>query len=134
MHAYVAYTATPQAPLLISGIDALAPDFGVLIQPGQGYCGGSVFFGQDSDRYVRGLTATDIATTEGEGIPPGLRRAIATFLVGGAIRRFRGDSSWHSMLIHTSQLKVEHERLLRSVRTLISLWKTQLGFTTLILR
>ncbi len=43
VHAYVAYTATPQAPLLISGIDALSPDFGVLIQPGQGYCGGSVF-------------------------------------------------------------------------------------------
>lgn len=128
IHAYVAYTATPQAPLLISGIDALAPDFGMLIQPGQGYCGGSVFFGENSDQYLRGLGPPDIATTNCEGIPSGLRRAIATFLVGGAIRRIRGDSAWHSMLIHTSPLKVEHERLLRSVRTLINSWKTRLSF------
>ena len=36
VHAYVAYTATPQANLLIAGVDGLSPDFGILVEPGEG--------------------------------------------------------------------------------------------------
>ena len=45
--------ATPQANLLISGIDGLSPDFGVMVEPGSGYCGGETFFGDDRDNYVQ---------------------------------------------------------------------------------
>jgi hypothetical protein len=128
-HAYIAYTATPQAPLLISGIDALSPDFGVLIQPGQGYCGGSIFFGPNANRYIREISAEEAAGNPTEGIPIGLRRAIATFLVGGAIRHLRVPIGWHSMLIHNSHLRVDHQRLQNLVRTLINLWKDQLGLS-----
>jgi len=43
-HTLLQYTATPQAPLLISRIDSLSADFAELVSPGEGYAGGQVFF------------------------------------------------------------------------------------------
>ena len=123
VHAYVAYTATPQANLLISGIDGLSPDFGVLVEPGRGYCGGATFFGTDRDRYVRPVPLAEAEEEQVWGIPVGLKRAIATFLVGGAIRHLRESNAWHSMLIHNSNLRVDHERLQTAIRNLIGLWR-----------
>ena len=127
IHAYIAYTATPQAPLLISGIDALSPDFGVLIQPGEGYCGGSIFFGPDQNRYIREIPANEAGRGQTEGIPFGLRQAIATFIVGAAIRHLRAPTEYHSMLINNSRLRVDHERLQSSVRTLVNSWRDTLA-------
>ena len=129
VHAYVAYTATPQANLLISGIDGLSPDFGVLVEPGHGYCGGATFFGSDRDRYVRPVPLAEAEDEHVWGIPNGLRRAIATFLVGGAIRHLRESNAWHSMLIHNSNLRADHERLQTAVRNLIGLWRESLGLS-----
>ena len=127
VHAYVAYTATPQANLLISGIDGLSPDFGVLIEPGQGYCGGATFFGTDRDRYVRPVSLAEAEEEQVWGIPDGLRQAIAAFLVGAAMRHLRESNAWHSMLIHNSNLRVDHERLQTAIRNLIELWRESLG-------
>ena len=127
VHAYVAYTATPQANLLISGIDGLSPDFGVLVEPGQGYCGGATFFGPDRDRYVRPVSLAEAEEEQAWGIPDGLRQAIAAFLVGGAMRHLRESNAWHSMLIHNSNLRVDHERLQTAIRNLIELWRESLG-------
>ena len=127
VHAYVAYTATPQANLLISGIDGLSPDFGVLVEPGQGYCGGATFFGTDRDRYVRPVSLAEAEEEQVWGIPDGLRQAIAAFLVGGAMRHLRESNAWHSMLIHNSNLRVDHERLQTAIRNLIELWRESLG-------
>ena len=126
LHAYVAYTATPQANLLIQGVDGLSPDFGVLIEPGAGYCGGSIFFGGERDRYVRMLPAGEGDYTDAAEIPEGLKMALATFLVGGAIRHLRLAAAWHSMLIHNSNRRVDHERLQGAVRNLIGLWRETL--------
>lgn len=122
-HAYVAYTATPQANLLLAGIDGLSPDFGILVPPGRAYCGGSVFFGPRRDNFIRGVRAQDAAPHEATRITPSLRQALSTFVVGAAVRHLREHAAWHSMLIHTSQLRVDHEALQRAVRELIGAWR-----------
>mgnify|MGYP003393495801 CR=1 FL=1 len=126
-HAYIAYTATPQANLLINGLDGLSPDFGVLIEPGQGYCGGAVFFGEDRDKYVRVVPVDEADADQPVGIPDGLREAIALFLVGGAIRHLREPQAWHSMLVHNSNLRVEHERARVAIQNLVELWEQTLA-------
>lgn len=123
LHAYVAYTATPQANLLISGIDALSPDFAVLVEPGAGYCGGSVFFGDNSNYYIRKIPVDEGEPEHAADITNGLKLAIATFLVGAAIRSARGGTSWHSMLVHTSNLRIDHDRLQTAVWHLFLLWR-----------
>lgn len=123
LHAYVAYTATPQANLLIDGIDGLSPDFGVLVEPADGYCGGSVFFGPNRDRYIRSVPAGEGEQEHVTGVPDGLRLAIATFLVGAAIRHLGDETVWHSMLIHNSNLVADHQLLQRAVRSLIEVWR-----------
>lgn len=55
-HAYVAYTATPQANLLQQRLSTLTPNFCALIEPGTGYCGGSVYFGDNINDFVRPVT------------------------------------------------------------------------------
>jgi Z1 domain-containing protein len=123
VHAYVAYTATPQANLLIQGIDGLAPDFGVLVNPGQLYCGGFVFFGPDRDRYVRPIPMEEADGGYLGPIPDGIKRAIAIFLIGGAIRHRSDPTQWHSLLIHNSHLRVDHERLQSDVNNLVINWR-----------
>ncbi|WP_158509526.1 Z1 domain-containing protein [Limnochorda pilosa] len=125
-HAYVAYTATPQANLLIPIIDGLSPDFGVLLEPGSGYCGGGVFFGQDQDQYVRDIPADEADDEDSQGIPASLRLAIATFLVGAAVRHLREPQGRHAMLIHTAQRRESHRRMHEAVRNLLSLWRSNL--------
>jgi hypothetical protein len=122
-HAYVAYTATPQANLLISGIDGLSPDFGILIPPGTAYCGGSVFFGARQHDFIRTVRTQDAAPHEATRITQSLREALAAFVVGAAVRHLRENAAWHSMLVHTSQLRADHELLQRTIRELISSWR-----------
>jgi hypothetical protein len=126
-HAYIAYTATPQANLLVSGLDALAPDFAVLVQPGEGYCGGEIFFGPLSAAYLRRIPADQADPIRAAGMTPALQAALADFYTGGATRWLRGDTQPHSMLIHTSNLKVDHERLHRALLAQIELWKSVLS-------
>lgn len=126
LHAYVAYTATPQANLLIPTIDALSPEFCVLVEPGEGYTGGSTFFGPNSHQYIRVVPDEEAQHDDITGVPDHLRLAIATFLVAGAILHLRDPSASHSMLIHNSNRKDDHERLHGSVQALATGWKEAL--------
>ena len=128
-HAYVAYTATPQANLLIDTIDALSPEFCVLIEPGKGYTGGATFFGSSSlgrDRYVRIVPDDEAENDDIKGVPKHLELAIATFLVSAAILHLRKQHAFHSMLIHNSNLKADHERMHEAVEAMIVRWKEAL--------
>lgn len=128
-HAYVAYTATPQANILIDTIDALSPEFCVLVEPGKGYTGGATFFGPESygrDRYVRIVPDDEADNDDLTGIPKHLELAIATFLVSAAIIHLRKQHAFHSMLIHNSNLKADHERMYEAVQAMIDRWKEAL--------
>jgi hypothetical protein len=104
-HTYLQYTATPQAPLLISIDDMLSPEFAELVEPGAGYTGGLAFFPEKQDHpHVRRIPVEDHFKpgSAPEGPPPSLLLALATFFVGCAVARLRGSPKTRSMLIHPS--------------------------------
>lgn len=119
-HCYVSVTATPQANLLISKIDELAPYFGVLVPPGNGYCGLDVF--HSDDKYTITIPENEEPLIE-VGIPASLKKSLAMFFVACAIqshRTHRKDKL--SMLIHISQFKKDHELEYKKVQELIKEW------------
>lgn len=119
-HCYVSVTATPQANLLISKIDELSPDFGVLVPPGNGYCGLDVF--HSDDKYTITIPENEEPLIE-VGIPASLKKSLAMFFVACAIqshRTHRKDKL--SMLIHISQFKKDHELEYKKVQELIKEW------------
>jgi hypothetical protein len=128
--AYVGYTATPFANLLINmdaktldeGQDLYPKDFLVGLPKPKGYCGPEEFFNVEEDAddtrpsLIRNLREedTDVFTIikkksdadKFEEVPPQMREAILAFLLTIAIRNLRGQRKKHnSMLIHTSRFK-----------------------------
>lgn len=124
-HCFISITATPQANILIKTSDKLSPDFGQLIPPGRGYCGLSVFHGEEQDKYVKIIEDDDDnLLDENAGIPKSFYDALAAFYVSNAIRRARGDNKVHSMLIHPSVKKFDHQMVQKKVDHLIAQWRT----------
>ena len=122
-HCYVSVTATPQANLLIEAIDVLSPDFGLLVDPGSGYCGLDVFHGADG-RYTIPISQNEPSLLD-DVIPKSFRDALSLFFVGCGIRKYRGmrNDEKHSMLIHPSQLKTDHSKVHAKVDVLLNKWE-----------
>lgn len=125
-HAYVAYTATPQANLLLQQIDTLSPDFCVLVEPGEGYCGGSTFFGENIDQYIGAIPNEQVEIIDNGGMPESLQEALAIFYVGAAIRHIRKPGDIHSMLIHTSSRMEDHATIMRSLTGMHENWRDRI--------
>lgn len=126
-HSYVLYTATPQAPLLISRIDTLSPDFGNVLTPGSHYVGGQDFFGHGGTKYVKTILAAEVPDrldppTEP---PPSLLSAFRDYFVGVAIGLLEGDEQRgknRSMMIHPAVPKDEHLMYVRWARQTKEQW------------
>ena len=120
-HCFLSITATPQANLLIDTLDILSPDFGVLVDPGHGYCGLDVF--HSSDRYIKKIEDSETSLLDA-GIPPSFIKAISMFFVACAIFKKRGmePEDKMSMLIHPSQKKADHELVYKKVDELVAEW------------
>jgi hypothetical protein len=124
LHGFVAFTATPQANLLIETLDDLSPEFCILIEPGSGYTGGSTFHGEDQEKYMRAIPEKEIPFED--VIPDSFLQALGDYFVGASIRTLRGDTDYHSMLVHTSVSKREHHNVGEMVRALIEKWKSSI--------
>lgn len=124
-HCFISITATPQANILIKTSDVLSPDFGKLIKPGIGYCGLSVFHGEEQDKYVKVIPEDEdsLLDTDG-GVPLSFYDALSSFYVSNAIRKSRGDMKVHSMLIHPSMKKFDHAKVEEKVNKIVKQWKT----------
>lgn len=123
-HCFISITATPQANILIKTTDKLSPDFGQLIEPGKGYCGLSVFHGDEQDKYVKVIPDDEDTLLDSEGgVPKTFYQAISAFYVSNAIRLSRGDNGIHSMLIHPSVKKFDHSMVQKKVDQLLSEWR-----------
>lgn len=106
---YAQYTATPQAPLLISIGDVLSPRTVRVLKPGEGYVGGKVFF-NDRSELVRTIPEGDLSALEEGAIDPpkSLLEAIRIYLLGLAASVMAGGVEPRSMLIHPSQGRDPH--------------------------
>lgn len=134
--AYVGYTATPFANLLIdpTPADDLYPrDFIVDLPRPDSYFGPERIFGRepldweepdaaaDGVDMVRSVPETELVLLRPPGrdlresffpdVTPSLREALRYFVMTAAARRFRGQRDYHcSMLLHTSEYTVVHDR------------------------
>jgi hypothetical protein len=127
-HSYVLYTATPQAPLLISRIDTLSPDFGMVLTPGELYVGGQDFFSPEGQRrYVETILASDVPDPLDPPVEPpeSLQAALRDFFVGVALGLLEGEDRKgknRSMMIHPAVPKSDHLMFARWTRQLKDDW------------
>lgn len=110
-HTYLQYTATPQAPLLITRIDSLSADFAELVSPGQGYTGGETFF-RDAAGRIELIPQAEVFRDGRLPLdpPPSLVRALQVFFIGVAAGRLVPTRSHRSMLVHPSKATATHQR------------------------
>lgn len=130
-HAFVQYTATPQAPLLINLIDALSPSFAEVLRPGDGYTGGATFFSGDGTRqYVRTIPPQEIASPgQAPAFPPqSFRAALAVFFVGVVAGEQLDEAAGNrSMLVHPHQTRALHDDYFVWAESLRSEWQRALS-------
>jgi hypothetical protein len=125
-HTYLQYTATPQAPLLISIIDSLSPNFVHVLNPGDEYVGGQDFFGDDNLPLVRVIPPADVPTNANPltDPPESLLEALRVFMVGvtAGIRQ-SGNRGNRSMLVHPSHRTAQQQNFYGWVRDIFDEWK-----------
>jgi hypothetical protein len=115
-YAYLQYTATPQAPLLVHLADCVSPEFAIVLTPGEEYVGGRKFFPEKSNKdLVIDIPKKELPESNDADLPnspPGsFKEALWRFLVGVAdnLAKDRRDSV-RSMLIHPHKLTSWHWR------------------------
>lgn len=123
-HAYLQYTATPQAPLLVAITDVLSPDFVRVIEPGSGYVGGQEYFTNSTGGLVKVISEQDLQKGENaDGPPPdSLIQALMYFSLGGANLLTGKRAATRSMLIHPSRVTEPHATFARWVKAVRKLW------------
>lgn len=114
---YLSVTATPQSNLLVSTLNTLSPDECILVEPGDGYTGASTFHDTIDSQFVE--EANDHDRFE-ETVPESFREALRYFILGCAIRKFRGDDGAHSMLVHPSKSVDVHKGVADKISALLS--------------
>jgi Z1 domain. len=108
-HSYVLYTATPQAPLLITLTDSLSPRTVSVLGAGPDYVGGEELFESRYSEFVRHVPDLEDALDGTAVSPPAsLERAIATFLLAMMVAQRRDRPKPLSMLIHPAAQKEVH--------------------------
>ena len=128
-HSFVQYTATPQAPLLISIIDSLSPSYVSVLEAGSEYVGGREFFSESGRNLVRVIPDEEVpGKDEGTYEPPdSLLLALRVFMVGVAAGILTsGNRGNRSMLVHPSHLVAKHEEYAIWVRSIFEDWQSRL--------
>jgi len=125
-HSYVLYTATPQAPLLISLSDALSPRTVTVLEPGDGYVDGQALFVERRAAFVRLIEDDRALDPESVAPPDSLEQALATFLLAMLVAQMRGTPKPLSMLVHPSQGRNLHSTYEAWVHAIVARVRTVL--------
>lgn len=110
LHTFLQYTATPQAPLLITIIDSFSPEFVEVLEPGPEYIGGRDIF-IDRNDLVKIIPPNDLPDGNNiiEGAPESLLSALRIFFIGVSSNLIRDYMPTQSMLVHPS-FKIDKHR------------------------
>ncbi|PGT62871.1 hypothetical protein COD86_18280 [Bacillus cereus] len=115
---YVQVTATPQA-LFLQGLASLyRPEFTVLLEPGEGYIGGDIFFDGEESKLLSIVSndEIDMLTSDNLNLPEGLKYSICWFYIGATIQLLRFEGTSFSFLCHVSLKKKHHENVRQIIR------------------
>lgn len=110
-YAYLQYTATPQAPLLVRLTDCVSPEFANVLTPGKGYYGGQQFFPENGNKdLVIDIPDQELPESKDAYIPNSPPKsfisALQQFLVGVADNLSKDKRDLvRSMLIHPHKLQ-----------------------------
>ena len=99
-----------------------------MIEPGSAYVGGREFF--DDRKYIRVIPPQDVPTKTNQltGPPDSLLQALRVFLLGVAAGLHESNGTGNrSMLVHPSQLTIQHQEYFRWVRDAFESWKRVLA-------
>jgi hypothetical protein len=121
-HTYLQYTATPQAPLLISLTDMLSPEFAAVLEPGERYTGGRTFF-VERPQLVRTIPPGDLIPQQITP-PASLLDALRIFFIGACAHILdpRGEKK-RSMLIHPTRETPPQADYTRWTERIIERWR-----------
>jgi Z1 domain len=128
-HSFLMYTATPQAPLLVSLADTISPDKVTVLAGGDQYVGGEELFLQRRGEYVREIEGAELSLAldpDGAVPPPSLADALATFLIALVVAQRRGKPRPLSMLIHPAHTRDLHKRYDHWTTNILASWRIQL--------
>lgn len=109
---YLSVTATPQSNLLVSTLNTLSPDDCILVEPGKGYTGASVFHETLDNEFV---VVTNDCSDFVNCVPDTFKEALRYFLIGCAVRKYRNNNECHTMLVHPSAFISIHEDVAKKV-------------------
>lgn len=147
--AYIAYTATPFANILINpeavdrhvGDDLFPKDFVIQLPRPKGYTGTEELFGVSAKgrEVLRTVAEEDVKALRGarrrrkteiileqacETLPNSLADALASFCLAGGVRILRGlTGKPHTMLVHVSQRTADQSRIADAIRDQLDLWR-----------
>jgi hypothetical protein len=123
-HTYVQYTATPQANLLMDLADALSPEFGELLTPGEGYVGGAALFAKGAT-FAKSIPQPQAEAQPDEVAPATLQEALRYFLLGACAVLLTDKPALRTMMVHPSQQTGRHGAYLSWLVGMVTEWKSQ---------
>lgn len=147
--AYIAYTATPFANILINpeaidrnvGEDLFPKDFLIQLPRPRGYTGTEELFGVSAQGrdVLRIVAEEDVKALRGarrcrkseiilelasDTLPNSLTEALVSFCLAGGVRILRGHTGKsNTMLVHVSQRTAEQSRIADAIRDQLDLWR-----------
>jgi hypothetical protein len=129
-HVYLMYTATPQAPLLISIADALSPEKVTMLTAGRDYVGGGELFDNPDSQFVRKITDLELSTAldpDAEEAPPSLQEALAFWALALVVAQERRRPRPLTMLVHPASTRDLHKKYDDWVSTILNDWRSTLS-------
>lgn len=125
-HTYLMYTATPQAPLLVSIEDAIAPDKVTVLTAGTDYVGSKELFSDSREKYLREITLAELETAldpEAEAPPRSLLDALAYWVLALVLAHERAKPRPLTMLVHPASTQDLHTKYDGWVRGILDRWR-----------